>query len=197
MGAVAENGKASQADLKLKQEIDTLYADSQRSIEQDLFDFKIQKIDELLAHKNLTTEQEKMLVEARANYEELIEAKTAQDIKNQFKQAIDGTVGTYAQGIAEMLIQGKAFHKTMGDFLKDILTQIATIIIKMAIIKGIKSIFGLGFLASGGTVKANDMVYAQTGFQAKGTDTVPAMLTPGEEVLPVPVAQSAKQEFRE
>lgn len=45
--------------------------------------------------------------------------------------------------------------------------------------------------AEGGTVPhGNKVVYAAAGFTPQGTDTVPAMLTPGEEVLPVPVANA-------
>lgn len=90
-----------------------------------------------------------------------------------------------------------------GQALKQIAEGIAQAIVQALILKALQSAFGFGFsaggvvgsgapspiswYASGGLVPS----YASGGmFAARGTDTVPAMLTPGETVLPRGVTQS-------
>lgn len=123
------------------------------------------------------------------------ETKFWADIKTTTESAVETTSSVYADGIAEMIVEGKKFHKNFGDFFTDLIHLAEKMIIKLLLIKALKGIFGgvFGLFSEGGVVKkfsrggmARKTLYAQGGaFAPKGTDTVPAMLTPGERVLSV------------
>lgn len=114
------------------------------------------------------------------------------DLKTGMKTAANSVVNDYSDGIAKMIVKGEIWHKSFGDFIKDLIEQVALLIVKLTIALGIKTALsgiGLGFLFSKGGVvpdlSGKKVVYAQSGFVSRGTDTVPAMLTPGERVLTV------------
>ena len=121
------------------------------------------------------------------------------ELKNIIQQSVQQTADIYGQGIADLIVSGKKFHKSLADFFNDLLKKIATMIVKLLVVKTIMAgfnavsggFFGILGLSSGGFIQkfANGgrvrPVYAASGFEPKGTDTIPAMLTPGERVLSV------------
>jgi hypothetical protein len=117
------------------------------------------------------------------------------DIVNEAERGVDIIVDDYSDGLANMIVEGKKFRKTFGDFIKDLIKQVIKLIAKLVIAKAAKTALtgGLGLLFSKGGVvpkymsNGGKVLYAANGvnMEPRGTDTVPAMLTPGERVLSV------------
>lgn len=106
------------------------------------------------------------------------------------RNAMGNIVSDFSKGITEMIWSGSMWKKSFGEFMNDMLINVGKLITQMLIMTGIQkglSFLGLGFLfQKGGVVPGyanGGLVYANAGFTPKGTDTVPAMLTPGERVL--------------
>lgn len=94
----------------------------------------------------------------------------------------------FANGVADMILEGKSFADVWKGFVKQVIREVITLITKLLIVKALKLAFGIGFADGGevpGMATGGKVIYAAGGFEPKGTDTVPAMLTPGERVLTV------------
>lgn len=125
------------------------------------------------------------------------EGDLASQIKKTAKDAAESVFKDYSQGMAHAIVTGEIFHKTLGDFFKDLGNKIAEMTLELIIFKGMMAglnlitggLFGAIFGSGGGVVpgyRTGGTVYAAGGWPAaRGTDTVPAMLTPGERILSV------------
>ena len=98
-------------------------------------------------------------------------------IKDATKPAVDAISG-WLEGLVSWI-------KSIWEWLEKLLGK------AVAVANKLKSVMGMSSGNSGATLVSSvasnfadgGMVYAQSGFQARGTDIVPAMLTPGEVVL--------------
>ena len=117
----------------------------------------------------------------------------AADVSGVWETAVGNVIGSWADGMAEMIIEGEVFKQNFGDVMKSLLKEAGKLLIKLLLVKGVKAALtgGLGlFFSEGGKVPSyyadgGRVAYAEGGMRARGTDTVPAMLTPGERVLDV------------
>lgn len=121
--------------------------------------------------------------------------KTAEAAKEVAQAGIASGIDASSQAIAQFALgmrEGEKIGTVLIGVWKDVTAQIAAAIIKQQILNLLSAMTGgatgpLGFLFSkGGMVPGyadGGVVYAANGFAPRGTDTVPAMLTPGEGVL--------------
>jgi len=121
--------------------------------------------------------------------------KLTAGIKKEFKEigtSVKDNIGYAFEGLIEKTM---TFKEAISSIIKDIASQFA----RMALNLGIQS-FGMpafaGFgsfmgFAGGGLVPRPS--YASTGLLARGIDTMPAMLTPGEAVLSKPVTDALRK----
>lgn len=170
------------------------YIDEQRQIdllkEQESFDKTTELLDKALSQGVIKREQHnKMIVEAQKKHLKNLEEMNVFGIKiisDAWKGASESIATTYADGMAEMMVSGDIFRKNFGDMIMDLLRMFAKLIFKAIIFKGVMlALGGIGglFFNKGGLVP--NVAYAANGMKARGTDTIPAMLTPNERVLTV------------
>jgi hypothetical protein len=89
------------------------------------------------------------------------------------------------EGIAQSLTDAVFEARNLGDALKNVAKNFAKMIFEYQMQRAVAGMFGATGFARGGIVPAApQLVYAASGaFIPRGTDTVPAMLTPGEAVI--------------
>lgn len=120
-----------------------------------------------------------------------------------FKDAVGavwGQLKTDTLNIFADLLSG-IIHSFLDALLKEVEDYVAEMLVKLAVLT-VLSFFSGGGVATGGGggegggngaaaegMSTGGVVYAANGFIPRGTDTVPAMLTPGERVLSVPDTQ--------
>jgi TP901 family phage tail tape measure protein len=154
-------------------------------------------LDGLLIHqanKKITNDQflaaTQKAQEVHAKNIDKINADSSTFLADAMAQAVGNATSTFASGVADMAVEGDIFKKNWGDLLLSLTKDAAKLILKLLIIKSLKTAFGgplsfLGFSKGGQVPKT---LYAANGanvgsMKPKGSDTIPAMLTPGERVL--------------
>jgi len=184
-------------------EIKKIITEENKLTEEEELERRIEFINRIMNHEQLTIQQINALHNARAKMIiklEEMRVKKIIDLNNivakSFQDSFTAITTSYSEGIANMIVEGEIWRRTLGDFINDLIKMFAKLLIKMALVRaaqaalgGIGGFFGLLF-NKGGVVpefynKGGKVVYAAAGFQPKGSDTVPAMLTPGERVLSV------------
>jgi archaellum component FlaG (FlaF/FlaG flagellin family) len=163
------------------------------------------RADAILAIIQLRLEERDLLLEEHDILQNKIQADLdriddeSKEHLNTLRSQVQLVAGPLASAFANNI--GKA--NQLGDALKRALNQMIAMVAQAAILAAIMSAAGLGggfganflsFLgfAKGGKVPTGP-VYAQGG--ARGTDTVPAMLTPGEVVLPARIVRENQTEI--
>lgn len=122
--------------------------------------------------------------------------KSADGIKEKFNEigtSVKDNIGYAFEGLIDKTM---TFKEAISSILKDIASQF----IRMALNLGMQSMFNIPILAglgsfmgfAGGGIVPRPS-YASIGMLARGTDTVPAMLTPGEAVLSRPVTDALRK----
>lgn len=112
----------------------------------------------------------------------------------------DGISGAFADSMMSAIVAGedfaKSFSRAVGEMVKSVLRELTKIIVKMLVIKALKSVLGLPF-EEGGEVPT------VPGFQAGGlvtgplgNDRVLARLTAGEMVLPKSLVDFMRRELK-
>lgn len=117
----------------------------------------------------------------------------------ELKSSIEQGIG---QAFAKMIVEGKSFADSMKELFKSIAEQFIAEVGRMIAkwltfiaLKGVGKLFGIPFSEGSGNVQPQ--AFAQGGFVnplrlASGTDTIPAMLTPGEIVVPKSMSDSIR-----
>ena len=188
----------------LKQKFDMIPIDC-KTLEDDVkraeILVQIQELEEKIF--DTYTDEEKTLKNLREQYTALIDAKKdmiavgentyviEQRIKtnlNEQSKIVSKTVSIIAGPFASALSSSIGHANQLGDALKGALNNMIAMVAQAAILAGITSVFGGGsfvksFLSFIGLSQGGP-VYASSGFRPQGTDIVPAMLTPGEVVIP-------------
>jgi hypothetical protein len=173
-----------------------------------------QKMRELAAAHNESENQIKAKTQETTSEWKRMWTDAAFTVKRVMQGASDGVTNAFVRGLENMAVEMDNFGDFAKQMLVEIMQEIARMEARLVAAKflgsqesgglGLSNLLsrGLGFLAgglgggaqalaTGGVVKP---VYAAKGFVSRGSDTVPAMLTPGEVVLPKDVAQSLGQQ---
>lgn len=117
-------------------------------------------------------------------------AETTQGKFDDMTQAISGpaknAASQFGDAIVGAMLDGK---QSFGEMIVSIIKGLAAAIIKALLLKAIMGAFtgGAGFFVSGGGVATGATGGRVRGVR-RGTDSVPALLTPGEIVLPASLA---------
>jgi len=186
-GAGLEEAKASVLDyyefLDMQREIDL--AKEQENYEKALAGLQLHLDNKEITEEEYFKKVEELNEKHNQNMLKLNEPIIGA-LTDSWDKAINTVANSYADGIANMIFEGEAFKKTFVDFITDIVKEFGKLLVKMALVKAAQATLGgaFGFLFSRGG-KVPGPVYAQDGFKPRGTDSIPAMLTPGERVLTV------------
>jgi len=164
--------------------------------EMEAFEMAKQGLNQLLMNGTISRQQyytnlEKLNKKHQKNMVK-INDEGAKIIMESWNTASRTIAGSYSASLADMIVSGNIFKKTLGDFLKELIQLFLTLIAKAIIFKVIMAgLGGIGgfFFNKGGAVPCfaggGKVAYAADGLRPRGSDTVPAMLTPGERVLTV------------
>lgn len=134
---------------------------------------------------------------------DVVVTETVSNWTAMWQDAAGSIAGSMRTAWADMILQAKSGTEIVAALVQQMARSIIEASFTAFVQPGIMDIFGLisgrgigvqrspatrtaEFFSGGGVVKP---VYAATGFVAKGTDTVPAMLTPGEVVLPKEIVE--------
>jgi hypothetical protein len=153
------------------------------------------------------------------NQEKQMWAQNLQSMGQQAINTLGNMAGNAISGAFQRTFSGikDGFGRALVDMLSMFVSMIAEMIIRWLAFKALTSMFGAGFFFSQGTSRVPSpsfaqgtswvpkysqgnmsipgmlmptIAYAQSGMQTRGSDTIPAMLTPGEAVIPA--AQTRK-----
>lgn len=189
----AAHGKTGE-EIKAEQEARLARDKELARINEEIRAKRLVDLQNMLADLKTSLAETKQIQDATT---EVVE-QTLTKWQSMWEDAAGSIVGSMRTAWADMILQAKSGTEIIAALVQRMARSIIEASFTAFVQPGIMKIFGaiagrgIGvqrspatrtaeFFSGGGVVKP---VYAATGFVAKGTDTVPAMLTPGEMVLP-------------